>query len=62
MFQLAVRNDRQRVYEIVLTEGLPCDIESFVDGTLLVDVWDDLYLRKDIRAAWQPLIDQARSG
>jgi transcriptional regulator with XRE-family HTH domain len=61
-FALADRHDRQLVYEIVLTEGLPRDIETFVDGTLLVDVWDDLYIRKDVRDAWQPLIDQARSG
>jgi transcriptional regulator with XRE-family HTH domain len=61
-FVLADRHDRQRVYEIVLTGGLPGDIESLVDGVLLVDAWDDLYLRKDIRAAWQPLIDRARGG
>lgn len=61
-FALADRHDRERVYEIVLTEGLPRDIESFVDGTLLIDLWDDLYLRKDVRAAWQPLIDRARGG
>lgn len=60
VFALADRHDRQRVYEIVLTEGLPRDIETFVDGTLLVDAWDDLYIRKDVRAAWQPLIDHAR--
>ena len=33
-----------------------------VDGALLVDLWDELYLRKDIRAAWQPLIDRACGG
>ena len=59
-FALSDRMDRVRVYEIVLTEGLPEDIAAFVDGNLLVDVWDDLYLRKDIRRAWQPLIDSAR--
>ncbi len=62
VFALADRHERQRVYEIVLTEGRPLDIESFVDGTLLVDAWDDLFLRKNIRSAWQPLIDQARGG
>ncbi len=60
VFALADRHDRQLVYQIVLTEGLPRDIETFVDGTLLVDAWDDLYIRKDVRAAWQPLIDHAR--
>jgi transcriptional regulator with XRE-family HTH domain len=62
VFALTDRDDRLRVYEIVLSEGLPRDIESFVDGTLLVDAWDDLFLRKNIRAAWQPLIDRARGA
>ena len=57
-FSLSDRKDRERVYEIVLTEGLPEDIETFVDGGLLVDLWEDLYLRRDIRSAWQPLIDE----
>ena len=61
-FSLSDRQDRMRVYEIVLTEGLPDDIEGLIDGGLLVDLWDDLYLRKDIRSAWQPLIDKARDG
>lgn len=32
------------------------------DGALLVDLWDQMYMRKDIRRAWQPLIDEARGG
>ena len=61
-FALSDRRDRVRVYEVVLTDGLLGDIESLVDGALLVDLWDDLYLRMDIRRAWQPLVDQARGG
>ena len=61
-FALSDRRDRLRAYEIALTEGLPADIDALVDGALLVDLWDELYLRKDIRAAWQPLIDRACGG
>lgn len=61
-FHLADRHQRCRVYEIVLTEGSPADIDTHVDGALLVDCWDELHLRNDIRAEWQPLIDAARSG
>ena len=61
-FSMPDRTDRIRVYEIVLTEGLPEDIEALVDGNLLVDLWEDLYLRKDVRSAWQPLIDKALGG
>lgn len=55
------RQQRIRAYEAVLREGRPADIERFVDGALLVDAWDDLVLPIALRAAWQPLIDAARS-
>ena len=61
-FALSDRKDCVRVYEIVLTEGLPDDIAAFVNGNLLVDLWGDLYLREDNRRAWQPLIDKALGG
>jgi transcriptional regulator with XRE-family HTH domain len=59
MFRLTDRHERCRAYEILLTEGNPDDIETVVDGALLVDCWDELHLRNDIRAAWQPLIEGA---
>lgn len=57
-FRLADRHDRQRAYEIVLREGGPEDIEQYVDGALLVDSWNEMFLPKWISAAWQPLIDR----
>ena len=36
--------DRARL-QIVLQEGRPADILAYVDGALLVDLWDDLVLR-----------------
>jgi transcriptional regulator with XRE-family HTH domain len=57
-FRLVDRHDRQRAYEIVLREGAPDDIERYVDGALLVDAWNDLFLPRWIRTGWQPLIDQ----
>ncbi|MGE5857416.1 MAG: helix-turn-helix domain-containing protein, partial [Solirubrobacterales bacterium] len=56
--RLADRRERARVYEVVLREGTPADIESIVDGALLVDLWDELVLPRGVRSAWQPLIDQ----
>jgi transcriptional regulator with XRE-family HTH domain len=56
---LADRSQRARAYEVVLREGRPVDIESIVDGALLVDTWDALVLPKRLRMAWQPLIDDA---
>jgi hypothetical protein len=57
---LADRRQRARVYEVVLREGRPIDIESIIDGALLVDLWDELVVPKRLRSAWQPLIDAAR--
>lgn len=35
----------------------PCDLRRFVDGAFLVDLWGDLVLPRELRAAWQPVID-----
>jgi hypothetical protein len=56
MFRMADRGDRARVYELVLREGGPQDVLRYVDGVLLVDVWDELVLPKQVRVAWEPLI------
>lgn len=57
---LSDRRQRLRAYEAILREGRPTDIEQYVDGALLVDSWEDLVLARSLRAAWQPVIDQAR--
>lgn len=56
---LADRGQRARAYEVVLREGRPVDIESVVDGALLIDLWNELVLPKRLRAAWQPIIGAA---
>jgi transcriptional regulator with XRE-family HTH domain len=56
VFDLRSRADRARVYEIVLQEGAPADILAYVDGALLVDLWEDLVLPRAVRSAWAPLI------
>ena len=60
VFDLGSRADRARVYEIALQEGRPADILSYVDGALLVDLWDDLMLPRAIRSAWAPVIHASR--
>jgi transcriptional regulator with XRE-family HTH domain len=61
-YRLADRGDRARVYEVVLREGGPEDILRYVDGVLLVDLWDDLVLPRDVRAAWAPVVVGAGGG
>jgi transcriptional regulator with XRE-family HTH domain len=56
VFDLRSRADRARLYEIVLQEGTPADILTYVDGVLLVDLWEDLVLPRRVRSAWAPLI------
>ncbi|BCJ29983.1 hypothetical protein [Actinocatenispora sera] len=55
-FNLGRRRDRAWVYEIVLREGTPEDVLTYVDGVLLVDLWDELVLPTAIREAWNPLV------
>jgi transcriptional regulator with XRE-family HTH domain len=60
VFNLRLRADRARVYEVVLPEGRPADILAYVDGLLLADLWDDLVLPRVVRAAWSPVIEASR--
>jgi transcriptional regulator with XRE-family HTH domain len=62
IFDLRSRADRARVYEIVLQEGTAADILAYVDGALLVDLWEDLVLPRGIRSAWAPLISLSSSA
>lgn len=56
-FDLSDRQQRARVYEIVLREGTADDITDYVDGALLADLWPELVLPAPVRRQWQPLID-----
>jgi transcriptional regulator with XRE-family HTH domain len=62
VFKLSQRDRRARVYEIVLREGTPVDVLSYIDGALLVDLWDSLVLPRDVRAAWSAVVDSALEG
>lgn len=55
-YDLSDRRQRARVYEIVLREGGPGDVLTYIDGALLVDLWDELVLPPKVRAAWAPLV------
>ena len=57
VFRLVDRSDRARVYELVLAEGTPEDVTTYIDGVLLVDMWNDMVLPRVVRDAWAPLID-----
>ncbi|MCL2788352.1 MAG: hypothetical protein FWD59_07670 [Micrococcales bacterium] len=61
-FNMADRYQRRLVYEAVLTEGRPEDVLAYIDGTLLIDLWDELILPSVLRAAWDDAIAGTRDA
>lgn len=61
-FDLRRAPQRRRLYELVLRRGEPDELIDWVDGALLVDVWDDLKIPDVVRRAWQPAVDLAGDG
>jgi transcriptional regulator with XRE-family HTH domain len=57
-WDLSDRTQRLLAYQLVLAEGAPSDISTFIDGSLLIDLWSELFLPPEIRAAWQRMVDQ----
>lgn len=57
-FDLRDRRQRGIVYERVLREGEPADVLTYIDGALLVDIWDELVLPVTIRAAWHDVVSR----
>lgn len=55
-YDLRDRRERARVYELVLREGGPEDVLAYVDGALLVDLWEELVLPVVVRAAWASVV------
>lgn len=52
VYNLRHRMERARCYEVIIREGMPDDIQRWIDGALLIDIWDDLTLPRYIRKEW----------
>jgi hypothetical protein len=61
-WNLADPGRRRDLYEIVLVEGTLDDIREWVNPVELCRLWEQMYLPRWVRTAWQPLIDAARSA
>jgi transcriptional regulator with XRE-family HTH domain len=61
-WNLADRTDRRRAYEILIRRGLPQQMIRWLDGALLVDLWEALDLPDPVRKVWLPAIAAARDG
>lgn len=53
------RDERRGVYEQLIRRGLPQQMIRWIDGGLLVDLWDELDLPDPVRDAWAPAIQLA---
>jgi hypothetical protein len=58
VFSLADRTDRSRLHEMVLSEGQPEDIRSYIDGTLLRALWPALVLPQTVRCACASMVNE----
>ncbi len=56
------RPSRRRMYELLLRNGFPEELRDWIDGALLVDLWEELKIPRPIREAWQPAVDLAGNG
>ena len=61
-WDLSDRGQRKDAYEQLIRTGLPGDMVRWVDGPLLVDVWDELDLPDAVRDAWKWQIVIARGA
>lgn len=59
-WNLRDREERKGAYQELIRWGLPEQMIRWMDGALLVDVWDELDLPDPIRAAWKWPIRVAR--
>lgn len=50
------RTERRGAYEQLIRRGMPQQMIRWIDGGLLVDLWDDLDLPDPVRQAWEPAI------
>lgn len=60
-YNLRRRSQRRKLYERLLRSGTPEQMMDWIDGALLVDIWDELSLPEPIRETWQPVIVLARN-
>lgn len=60
-YNLRRRSQRRKLYERLIRSGTPEQMMEWIDGALLVDIWDELSIPKAIRETWQPVIVLARN-
>lgn len=51
-YDLSDRQQLARAYEQVLIEGTEDDVRYFIRGENLIDLWDELFLPRQVCRAW----------
>jgi hypothetical protein len=53
-YDIAVPRERKELYELVLAEAhSEKDIERYINGEALQELWDELYIPRRVRYAWE---------
>lgn len=52
-WHLRDREECKGAYEQLIRRGLPQQMMGWIDGALLVDIWDELDLAAPVREAWK---------
>jgi hypothetical protein len=61
VFDLTKPEDRLRAYELVLTEGDEDDIRHYISFDVLRSSWQELFLPRHVREAWEKKYQQLSS-
>ena len=59
-FDLSKRARLRSMYQIVLTEGSTDDVVALLSRSLLLDVWDELWLSPAVHESWDAWVQAHR--
>jgi hypothetical protein len=61
-FDLSKRSRLRSMYQTVLTEGSAQDVRDHLNLSLLLDLWDELWLSPAVHEAWDGWVEGRRHG
>ena len=51
-YDLDDRKSLRACYQQVMAEGLDADVRFYIDLDVLLDIWNEMWLTRDVRRAW----------
>lgn len=61
-WDLSIRADRHLVYERLLTYGSEATLARYLDGALLIDLWNDMEVPEPMRTHWGAVVEATLSA